>query len=999
MFRNVGTGYLVVALVALLPGALSWWSARRLMRRLDDPTLPELLAAHRRRNGAVGIGTMVGLGLISSWTSSSLLPLIVGGLILFAGIITAGYPLRRALYNDTWSFASYFCFYPRLVFAFFGFWIVLGALPTVATSAGRWDWLAGGALASVLVVWNIHYADFLRRCLRTRPLPNGVFLTQCRALADACGVPQPRFERIDLKGGVIANAVALPSLRTSSVLFTDTMLDRFDQRELLGICAHELAHFEHYNPRYLRQLNLVTYSLIAVGAGGPALLRIAEFNWGFLADFLWLAVLLWALGMRGRGKQRQETICDLRALELTADADALVSGLTKLHTLARMPRRMRNELESAATHPSLARRVRDIRKAAGAEPVALGTAHSFTSPDGDTSVTFDESEVRWIERDAVTHSVTYAHLTELRLDPSRNRRPRLVARGVGSRRWAMSLADSDVARLQSVLDVVDDRLADPPPPPAIPAGIQRVVVMMAATLFLTFSQMALAFIALLAWVKPSLPLLAGGGLAALTAAGLVLRDHDSVPYVISVALPMAVIGLTFLAFAWTRRHDETDDRMRPFLVLLALVAAAAVAMATMNGTDIVRLHRGTRATPSATVLLIALSAALTCSRARHRRLAGTATGVVALATIVLASTDFLNRFGTDPFLVGSPVLARVAIVPDAASEFAVASNTSRVDLSPNGQYVAARLDDTDYDDEHEEHPSIFQVARIGDPPTSIEADDVAFVDDGQLLIIEEQSGNTTIKTVRLDSPEVVVWQLGIEDLTAPSLSFDRVTRDWHVIGWSPDRSIVRVQGSIGESAIQRKRWPVAQTRNSYVNALTTVGDDALVVERQYERPLLDRLIPWQWTWARVLIRPYSPVSRYSLLNDHGHQTLGESRLDVDCHAEVLVHAGLTCTAYDGTRTRIVTIDAATGRVDGIGFLDGQFVSDQNVVRGWLTGWAGSRAVAIRLSTREVLYVDDRATLLSIAGDRLAALTFLNDRLTVRLYPQPPDLRAAGVAIR
>ena len=87
-----------------------------------------------------------------------------------------------------------------------------------------------------------------RFCLRTRPIAEGEFLSRCRALADACGVPQPRFERIDLGGGVIANALALPSLRTSSVLFTDTLLERFDRQELLAICAHELAHFEHYNP-------------------------------------------------------------------------------------------------------------------------------------------------------------------------------------------------------------------------------------------------------------------------------------------------------------------------------------------------------------------------------------------------------------------------------------------------------------------------------------------------------------------------------------------------------------------------------------------------------------------------------------------------------------------------------------------------------------------------------------------------------------------------------
>ena len=54
--------------------------------------------------------------------------------------------------------------------------------------------------------------------------------------------------------------------------------------------------------------------------------------------------------------------------------------------------------------------------------------------------------------------------------PGRRRGPRLVALGAEAKRWEMSLADSDVARLQAVLDIVDGRLADPPrPPPFTPA--------------------------------------------------------------------------------------------------------------------------------------------------------------------------------------------------------------------------------------------------------------------------------------------------------------------------------------------------------------------------------------------------------------------------------------------------------------------------------------------------------------------------------------------------
>ena len=168
------------------------------------------------------------------------------------------------------------------------------------------------------------------------------------------------------------------------------------------------------------------------------------------------------------------------------------------------------------------------------------------------------------------------------------------------------------------------------------------------------------------------------------------------------------------------------------------------------------------------------------------------------------------------------------------------------------------------------------------------------------------------------------------------------------MGWGDDESIVRVEGIIGTSDVQKKQWPAVYTRESYIDALTAVGPEVLVVEKRYDRGLLAHVMPRRWTWARLL-QPYHEVSRYATIGDHGRRTFGESKLGVDCLADVLLD-GLACTVYDGTRTHIVTIDARTGKVEGIGFLDDRFVSDRNAARGWLTGWAGSRPVAIRLST-------------------------------------------------
>src|SRR4029453_4234582 len=141
--------------------------------------------------------------------------------------------------------------------------------------------------------------------------------------------PHVRFERIPLSGGVIANALALPSLRGSSVLFTETLLERFDRDEILAVAAHELAHFDHYNPARLRRLRAGNNLLIAAGVVAAPIARMVGGEWGLIASALWLVLIVVSLAIRAHGKQRQETMCDVKAAKLTGNPEAVISGLTK----------------------------------------------------------------------------------------------------------------------------------------------------------------------------------------------------------------------------------------------------------------------------------------------------------------------------------------------------------------------------------------------------------------------------------------------------------------------------------------------------------------------------------------------------------------------------------------------------------------------------------------------------------------------------------------------
>jgi Zn-dependent protease with chaperone function len=998
MFGNPHLAYLVVVAIALVPGAISWFLGYRLIRRISDPAFPELLAGHRRRIGVVFSGGMALLSCAAVLSGGAVaILIIVGFLISYGGLLAAAYPLRRTLYDETWSFLAYFVFYPRSIVGVFGFWLTLASLPIIVAFSGEHDWIYALPLGLVLVVWNIRYADVLRWCLRSQPLPEGDLLSGCRALAHTCDLPNVRFEYIPLGGGVIANALALPSLRGSSVLFTETLLERFNREEILAVAAHELAHFDHYNPSYLRRLSTGNYLLIAAAVAVGPISRFLTGEWGLVAWVLWLFLVVASLAMRARGKQRQETMCDLKAAKLTGNPEAVISGLTKLYTIARLPRRLDNRTEQAATHPSLARRIRDIRKAAGSEPDALATSHTFTSIDGRSTATFDGSGLRWIDQDGITYSLSYSHVTELRIDIANGRGTRLVAVGPSARRWELALQDGDVAKVQALLDSIDGKLADPPPRRftfALPVDVKRIVVLVIVTIGLSLSQLGIALVAILAWAKPTVPMFVAAGIAAFTTAAFMLREVSQ-SYFSELWMPLAVLGVFFFVLAWNARHTPRDGTRR-YILVLAVAAGLCIAVIASQGLNIVDLHRSAREIPSATVLLVALAGALVCSSDRRERIAGLGTALLAGVITSIASTPFLDRFGTDPFLVQSRPLRWVALDATPIVTLDVPSNTSRIGMSPSGAYVAVYNTNGDPDVN-----GTIQIGRVGGTLSLLEADDVAFVSDDELLILASHAHSTVVQAETLGRSREVVWRHDVTNLSEPMLSLNRATRRWSLIGRDGEDAIVRIAGPLDGSEINEKRWSLGKDRDGYIAAVSSSESDALVHETRYQPGLLSRTLPSQWIAVQLMLSMSArPVSHFSIFNAQGRLRSYDSKLDVACIADVLPDA-LACTAYDGSRTHIVTVAAGSGRVEGIGFVEGRFMTDRSGVEGWLTGWIVGRPAAIHLPTGSVFHTPSSVRtlrLVPVMGDRLAVLTFATQTLRAEVYAPLTNSRRAGEAI-
>jgi len=420
-------------LIALVPAALGLWWGRDIVRHINDPTLPERLLAYRRRNGIVAGITSGVLAFTAIDRLGWSLPLL-----LFAKM-AAAYPIRKTLHTETWSFGAYLSFFIRLLVALFGFWVLVSVMPFLAGRAGAADWIVAALLAIAAVAWNRSYPSLVRTLLRARPVQKPTLVSRFENLVKECGVGRVSLDQIDMRGGVLANAVALSSTNHPPVIITDTLVTRLDDDETIAILAHELAHIEHYNPRRLRTLNFITYTLIACGAVLAPLMRLAAPQALTVALLVWPVVLLVVMMFRVQHRQKHETASDLRAVALTGDSEALVRALTKLHVFARVPRRWETELERRSTHPSLARRIQAIRAASGTKPASLRESATFAAAGGAAAVTFHDDRLEWHEGSETTHTINYSQLMELRLHAHARGTLRLVAVDSQKRRWEMPI--------------------------------------------------------------------------------------------------------------------------------------------------------------------------------------------------------------------------------------------------------------------------------------------------------------------------------------------------------------------------------------------------------------------------------------------------------------------------------------------------------------------------------------------------------------------------------
>lgn len=348
-----------LALVALVPAGATWWTGRRVLRRIDDPALPDLLMRRRGRMNVLWALALVAIVGLDAGQATWAVPLMIGAMM------AASFPAQRVLLDERWGLGAYLWHSTRRLAGGLAFWMALVLAPSLVmgTRDPRAALLLAALLAVVLVLWLFNARRIWLWTHAATPLGPSPALDERFATVTArATAARPLVYRFGQPGERRAAAFALPSARhAGAVIFSDALLELLTPEETAAVFAHEVAHLEHYTPRRMRRMRVATVVLVVALLALSILARRTAPGAHLAYTLSCSLVVILALGARGRRSRGHETASDLRGAELCGDAEALVRALTKLHAALRLPRRWSAEFERTATHPSLVHRIAALR--------------------------------------------------------------------------------------------------------------------------------------------------------------------------------------------------------------------------------------------------------------------------------------------------------------------------------------------------------------------------------------------------------------------------------------------------------------------------------------------------------------------------------------------------------------------------------------------------------------------------------------------------------------
>jgi hypothetical protein len=270
----------------------------------------------------------------------------------------------------------------------------------------------------------------------------------------------------------------------------------------------------------------------------------------------------------------------------------------------------------------------------------------------------------------------------------------------------------------------------------------------------------------------------------------------------------------------------------------------------------------------------------------------------------------------------------------------------------------------------------------------LEAEDLGFLNDLRVLALVRTPAGLELRAMSLEEARDVSWRRSLPALRSPVLDLDSRIGDWRITGDDPGgRATVVLWGRVGDDSVQERRWP-APPRAPAAAPLRVVACEqaALGLHVLVDRPPVPALL----MAGLPLVQSRSELWA---LGPSAPRVLATTALEIGCARPPMspFDAAFTCTAFDGKRTLLWSVDAQSGALAAVGSLPGHVFGLQPAGRRRFLGRTDEGDLLhIDPATRDVVQVQlppgaERPVELVAVGGSLTALSATPHSAVVTVY--------------
>jgi Zn-dependent protease with chaperone function len=310
-------------------------------------------------------------------------------------------------------------------------------------------------LCAVFVLLYFFAPYFWRVLLRAREMRDPLITGPAAGICGRLGIKPVRIFNFSAAGLKFANAFAVaPGLGVKSIFISEYARANLPLPEQVAVFAHEVGHMTPVQV-FRRSIALVLpfFLITLVKAAFPS--GSILIPWGLLVGGLALARIL----VPGQAFEKE---ADLFASQAVGDPEVVIRGLQKIYQLGLLPQRFALAEERRFSHPSLARRIKYLRRQAGKPLPRIEETREFEGTEGTAKVVFSPEAFTVHYQNGKTETVPYDGILGM-LPRPRPGGSRLTVRFRDRVKVAGFNLKAGVPELAALIEVAENYFSDLPP--------------------------------------------------------------------------------------------------------------------------------------------------------------------------------------------------------------------------------------------------------------------------------------------------------------------------------------------------------------------------------------------------------------------------------------------------------------------------------------------------------------------------------------------------------